>query len=288
MAEASFPVAHPRMLAYEGGYSNHPNDTGGVTLNGVIQRVYDAWRKARGLPRKTLTPAMNGDPAWNWERDTIYRENYWIPPGCPRLDPGVDAAIYDYAVNSGVGRAAKVLQRLVGVGVDGRVGAITLGAAKKRDPEVLVAAICAERKAFFEWLAANKKGQAVWLRGWLRRVADVLKYTTALAVAFKAKGAVEPPSVVETEGDMAKAEVPEPKNVKRVIKGGGPAGGLFEAARDGQGWADWIAAHPIETGLIAAAAVALIALAIWGVNRWRRHQQETPMPGFGAVPEMAG
>lgn len=287
MAESSFAVAHRHVLAYEGGYSNHPNDPGGVTLNGIIQRVYNAWRRKKGLSGKRLTPAMNGSGSWNRERDAIYRENYWLPIKCPTLEPGVDAALYDYGVNSGTRRAAKVLQRMVGVKVDGRVGPITIAAANRRDPEALVKAICAEREAFFRWLAANKKGMNVFLRGWLRRVADVLKYTTALAKAYKAKG--EPPlaEVAETEGEMGKAEIPEPKKTKNAIKGGPVVGAGEELLRDGQAWIAWIAAHPVASGLIAAGVVAAVALAIVAVNKWRQHQQETPMPGFGVVPEAA-
>jgi lysozyme family protein len=98
--ESSFPTAHARMLAYEGGYSNHPADPGGVTLEGITQRVYCAWRAAKGLLCRTLTAAMRFTPEWVAERDAIYRENYWLPPRCPELPAGVDAAIYDYSVNS--------------------------------------------------------------------------------------------------------------------------------------------------------------------------------------------
>src|SRR5690606_35625470 len=117
--ETSFPVAHKNVLQYEGGYSNHPADPGGVTLEGITQAVDDAWRKSKGLAKRALTAALRYTPAWIAERDAIYRENYWLPPRCPELPAGVDAAIYDYSVNSGIGRSRKVLQRLVGVTADG-------------------------------------------------------------------------------------------------------------------------------------------------------------------------
>ena len=137
MVESSFPIAHRQMLAYEGGYSNHPADPGGVTLEGVTQAVYDAWCKDNGRPRKTLVPSMRGDPVWNVQRDAIYRQRYWFPPNCALLNPGVDAAIYDYSVNSGIGRSRKVLQRLVGVKDDGVIGQVTISAANRRDAKLL-------------------------------------------------------------------------------------------------------------------------------------------------------
>ena len=37
-------------LKWEGGYSNNPNDPGGATMKGVIQKTYDDYRKSKGLP----------------------------------------------------------------------------------------------------------------------------------------------------------------------------------------------------------------------------------------------
>lgn len=272
--EASFPIAHKRMLAYEGGYSNHPVDPGGVTLEGVIQTVYDDYRRSKGLPRRALTKAMRGTVEWKIERDDIYRSRYWHPPQCPKLHPGVDAAIYDYSVNSGIGRSRKVLQRLVGVTVDGVVGEVTIAAANKRDPKAMVEAICAERLAFLKRL----KTWPTFGAGWGRRVADVKSYCSALAMQT-------PPVIKDVPVAAGKGEVPEPKAAKNVVKGSGPAVAVEEAARDGAGWWNWIVAHPVETGLILVTAVALSALAIHLINRWRKAKQEAATPGIAVVPE---
>ncbi|MDX8457095.1 glycosyl hydrolase 108 family protein [Mesorhizobium sp. VK9D] len=43
------------MLAHEGGYSNQPADPGWVTLKGVTQRVYHAYRRSKGFaPRPVM------------------------------------------------------------------------------------------------------------------------------------------------------------------------------------------------------------------------------------------
>jgi lysozyme family protein len=47
---------------------------------------------------------------------------------CDELPSGVDYAVFDYGVNSGISRAAKVLQRLVGTDVDGEIGPNTIAA----------------------------------------------------------------------------------------------------------------------------------------------------------------
>lgn len=289
MAEASFPVAHKHVLAYEGGYSNHPNDPGGVTLNGVIQRVYDAWRAAHGRTKRPLTRAMEGTAEWIAERDAIFRGNYWIPVGAPELEPGVDGASYDYAVNSGVGRASKVLQRLCGATVDGKVGPKTIAAANAKDPEALAHAICMERKAFYEHLATSKPKLRVFLKGWLRRDASVDAYTRILAVNFKASKKMPAPEPGKIDAPVAKGEFPEPKNTKRVVKGSGPAIAAEEAARAPTSWTDWIAAHPAETALIVAGAVVVVVIAVRLITLWHKRRQEAPVPGFdyGIVPDKA-
>lgn len=47
-----FEPALKAVLVHEGGFSNHPADTGGATMKGVTQRVYDGFRKRR-RPRST-------------------------------------------------------------------------------------------------------------------------------------------------------------------------------------------------------------------------------------------
>jgi lysozyme family protein len=268
--ETSFREAQRRCLAYEGGYSNHPKDPGGVTLNGVTQERYDQYRASKGLPQQPLTREMNGTAAWNIERDDIYRRYYWRPAGGPELNPGVDAAIYDYSVNSGHSRGVKVLQRLVGVTVDGRVGPQTIEAANKRNPQVLVGAICDERLAFLQSL----KTWPTFGGGWASRVADVRKYATRLALHEPAM----PSAPMNVPG---KGRVPEPTGAKTGTIVAPPAAAVPIAVTF---W-NWITDNPVLTILVVLACAALV----WGiVNRLserRRQRQETPMPGFSAVPE---
>lgn len=271
MAESSFATAHARMLKYEGGYSNHPSDPGGVTLEGVTQATYDSYRRDKGLPQQNLTPEMRGRASWIAERNQIYRTRYWRPSGCPQLEPGVDAAIYDYAVNSGVGRASKVLQRLVGVADDGKVGPVTIAAANRREAKALAMTICNERVTFLKGLSTY----SIFGRGWLARVADVKQYSTAMAQDLPPPA---PKSIIEPVG---KGEVPEPKALKNVIKGGVPTA----AAATGASFWQWVAEHQTETVLIAIGVVIVIGLALHGLNRRRQWKQEAPTPGFGVVPE---
>ena len=55
------------------------------------------------------------------EAKAIYHARYWMALRCDEFPPGLDYALFDYGVNSGTSRAAKVLQRILGLPVDGRV-----------------------------------------------------------------------------------------------------------------------------------------------------------------------
>ena len=116
----------------------------------------------------------------------IYRKRYWDVQRCDELPPGVDYATFDYGVNSGISRSAKVLQRIVGVTADGEIGDETIAATRARDPKLLVGAICDERLAFL-------RGLGTWPtfgRGWGRRVSEVR--AAALAMAGASQGVITP------------------------------------------------------------------------------------------------
>src|ERR1043165_5553953 len=116
------------------------------------------------------------------EAKAIYRAKYWDAMRCDDLPAGVDYCVFDYAVNSGTGRAPKVLQRLLGAPVSGRMDETTLAAVRGRDARALIQAICDERMRFLQSL----KTWAVFGRGWSKRIGEVR--VAALAMADKDVG----------------------------------------------------------------------------------------------------
>ncbi len=99
MASGNFERCLAVTLKWEGGYSNHPDDPGGPTMRGVIQREYDAWRGKHG---KRARPVRQIEED---ELREIYRSEYWDAMDCGGLAPGMDLCVFDAAVNSGVRRA---------------------------------------------------------------------------------------------------------------------------------------------------------------------------------------
>lgn len=160
--KANFESALAAMLHHEGGYVNHPSDPGGMTNLGVTKRVWEEW-VGHEVDEKTmrgLTPEMVGP---------MYKAKYWDKIKGDDLPTGVDYAVFDAAVNSGPGRAAKWLQACVGADQDGAIGPKTLKAVAAMDPSVLVEDYAKRRLSFL----MDLKTWPVFGKGWGRRVAEV-------------------------------------------------------------------------------------------------------------------
>ena len=173
---SNYEFAIKNVLLHEGGYTNEKSDPGGPTNWGIT--IYDA--RAYWKPGATANDvrAMPLEVA-----KKIYKEKYWDAVEGDDLPAGVDYAVFDYGVNSGVSRAAKVLQHAVGVQVDGHIGPKTIAATAKTDIPALINVICDERLHFLQGL----KIWPVYKNGWSRRVKEVR--AAALHMAEVAHGA---------------------------------------------------------------------------------------------------
>lgn len=162
MTKANFRFCLDMLLHHEGGLVDHPEDPGGVTNMGVTLGALHEWR------RKPVTP----EDVRNLTRDEaaqIYLEKYWSPIWGHELPAGIDYAVFDYAVNSGVRRAVKDLQRCLGVPADGFMGPVTLAAAREADARKVITALCRRRLNLFQSL----RHWATFGKGWSGRLFDV-------------------------------------------------------------------------------------------------------------------
>jgi len=157
------------VLKHEGGFVNHSRDPGGATNMGITLRTFRDWRGDENLDVEDLRKLTVA------EAREIYFARYWNPVRGDELPPGVDLAVFDFAVNSGVGRAVRVLQSVLGVVVDGAVGRQTLNAVRSADAADLIEAICKQRLDFLRRLPTWN----VFGRGWERRVKEVEKAAMA-------------------------------------------------------------------------------------------------------------
>jgi lysozyme family protein len=145
VSKETYPVGIAQVFSDEGGYTNESTDPGGPTNWGIT--LADArmhWKHdATAADVKNMPKAV---------AEMIYRKHYADPIKYDDLPAGVDYAVLDYGINSGISRSVKVLQGLVGAPVDGKVGPITLAKVKEADPTKLINAIYDERMAFLKKL----------------------------------------------------------------------------------------------------------------------------------------
>jgi lysozyme family protein len=265
MATTDFEYCMRTVLVFEGGKVDNPNDPGGRTNQGVIQRVYDGWRRRKSLPLRSVYQMEDA------ERDDIYRNQYWAAVRGDDLPAGVDLAVYDGAVNSGPAQAIKWLQRALGVAVDGHIGEATLRALDEcTDMDALIEKICARRLAFMQSL----RTWGTFGKGWARRVAAVQRAGLLLAQGDSADEAIA------VEGGHVKARLNDAKPVPQTATpdaaatGGGLTATLTQAN-------DAIAPLADKSDHIAMLFTAMTALGVvvtiggivWGIYARKRRAE---------------
>ena len=151
------------LLHHEGGYVNHPSDPGGETNLGVTKKVYQEWGGTKDMKDLTVEDVA-----------PIYKKNYWDRCKCDDLESGVDWAVFDWAVNSGTGRASKAIQKICGASQDGAIGPKTLALIGTQNTQYVIEEFGKIRQDFYESL----KTFDTFGKGWTRRN----KETTAKAL----------------------------------------------------------------------------------------------------------
>jgi lysozyme family protein len=154
----NFKECIARLLEHEGGFVNHPDDPGGITNHGVTKKVYEEWVE-REVSEQEMRDLTHEDVA------PIYKNNYWDRLRADDLPSGVDWSCFDWGVNSGTSRAAKALQRIVGVEQDGGIGPMTLQAVAEVEPTEIVEQMHHMRDKFYRDLSTFD----TFGRGWIRR-----------------------------------------------------------------------------------------------------------------------
>jgi lysozyme family protein len=230
------------VLKHEGGFVDHPRDPGGATNMGITLRTLRDWRGDDTLTvdaMRALTEA---------EAKEIYLARYWNPIRGDQLPPGVDLAVFDWAVHGGVGRAARDLQTVLGVTVDGAIGRQTIAAAQRADAHEVIRALCERR---LNHLRSRPHWDA-FCRGWSRRV-DAIEQAALARTERPALTVAEAQqtSTVKTATGIAATVAPAAAALPSIIS-------AFS------GLDRWV-----SLGLICAGLVALVAAA-WMASTWFR------------------
>jgi lysozyme family protein len=167
---SNFEDSLAHVLQSEGGVVDNPADPGGMTNLGCTKAVWEDFvghpvseADMRGLTPDDVAP--------------LYKRKYWDKVSGDDLPSGLDYAVFDAAINSGPGRAAKWLQEAAGVTADGAIGKGTLMAVEAFDIQELIKAYNDKRLDFLQSLPTFE----TFGKGWTNRVASVQAAASSLA-----------------------------------------------------------------------------------------------------------
>jgi len=166
------------VFANEGGYVNHPSDPGGATNHGITEQVarqHGYTGHMRDLKRTCSLP----DEVC---ADRILTRDYVEKPGfmpLVEIEPAVAEEIVDTAVNMGPPRPSRWLQESlnelgdVKVGVDGKVGPVTISAYRAyraatgvRGCVAMLDRLDARQSAEYDRLVRVNPRLRAFLKGW--------------------------------------------------------------------------------------------------------------------------
>lgn len=165
----NYDEAFARVVGHEGGYQNDQRDRGNWTTGVIGEGELKGTKfgiSAMSYPHldiKNLTVE---------QAKKIYYTDFWLRVGGDELHDALVYQLFDSAVNHGPGNAIRMLQRAVEVADDGRVGNITRGAIGLQGVDDTLKKFNAERIEFFVKISTFDR----FGRGWMRRVAENLRY----------------------------------------------------------------------------------------------------------------
>ena len=149
-----------RLIKYEGGYVNDPDDPGGETKYGISKRSYPN----EDIANLTEARAMQ-----------LYYKDYYLRLNIDKIkNDRIAWQLFDFGVNAGVSRSAKILQKIVGSYPDGDVGSKTLESVnsfKSRFP--LYIYFQSERLKHYMDLTEKNESLLKFLKGWIIRTYEL-------------------------------------------------------------------------------------------------------------------
>jgi lysozyme family protein len=240
-------------LVEEGGYSNHPNDPGGPTMRGVIQRTYDGYRRGKGLSTQDVRNISET------ELQDIYWTGYAKRIQFEKWPKGPDQIAFDIAVNSGPGRTWALAGSVLGQPRNAQ--AVILTSAQSADRVQLVKNLCARRAAFYQGL----KTFGTFGKGWMRRNARM----EAIGVKMALEGDnAAPPVIREKLGEERDKAKDKSDNAGKGAAGAGGVGGATGGGSTQVPADTWDWSAIVTVGLVVLALAGLTVFLIW---LWRRH-----------------
>lgn len=169
---ANINILAPFILSWEGGVSNNKNDSGGLTNKGVTLAV---WTKhGRDINGDGVVDGNDLVTITDEDAIKIMKLLYWDTVKADKIaSQNVANILVDWAWNSGVGRAAKEVQTIVGATADGIIGEKSIAAINAMNSEDLFKKIFAARLNYINKIVAGNPKNQVFEKGWKNRLNSI-------------------------------------------------------------------------------------------------------------------
>ncbi len=155
---AEFLPAVQYMLVNEGGFSDNPNDPGGATNFGILQRDM---------------PGVNIRFITRDQAMSFYQSNYWNKaPYANLTSQEVATKLFDMHVNLGLVAAVTIAQHALGfqsADVDGNMGPMTVNAINAATPAPFLAAMINLITTHYKLLESKNPRLMAFDKGWMAR-----------------------------------------------------------------------------------------------------------------------
>lgn len=160
-----FTQAFSKMIANEGGYKLHTvdGDRGGMTYAGIARNFWPEWVGWVYIDNGNTEAAKKSVKAF-------YKSKFWNKIKCDEILFHYTAeSIFDFAVNSGVRVASRIVQITVGARPDGVIGEKTLQAINNMDEDLFLARFALAKVSRYAQICNKNKSQRKFLLGWINR-----------------------------------------------------------------------------------------------------------------------
>lgn len=137
------------------GYCNEEFDNGGETKYGIAQNAH----------KEIVVRDINMSDAMG-----IYYKQYYLPLKCELFGELIGPYLFDISCGSGTVKAAKILQRALGIEDDGIIGNKTLLSFNEyKDKQELLNKLIEKRIEYYNEICRKNPTQLKWINGWTRR-----------------------------------------------------------------------------------------------------------------------
>jgi len=176
MTAVAWETAKKLTLKIEGEFQNDYDDKGNWTGGDVGKG------QLKGTKYGISAAAFPYEDIENLTKERaeyLFKKMYWDKSKCDFLPDPLSIAVFDYAINSGVPRAIKDLQRCLYVTVDGKIGNQTIGAANRIPVAKVLENYMNRRLEFVIWLS-SKPQYRKYRNGWVDRVGKIREFCERL------------------------------------------------------------------------------------------------------------